>query len=258
MGNEQSSQSTASTAQHKEKGPVDISTLPTSKTLPEQFITQAHVDWKAQITELYKRRPTVTRTVILPPGTTLDDERLTLGKVTKETRSVIVGDEVYAGWPVDAPFEVDVDGSLLPPCRGIPDIHAHYAVYPDQCFAELQCGYCELHKKAYPEEEEKVKNHPVALAMQGIEAHAPMGSFHDGHLTEEEQDVAVKLIKAPSQKDEPVVEESPLGLELISTSPQMSLNKMDQEPKRHVSEGQSTTYPESGETESHADSIEGE
>ncbi|XP_053991298.1 uncharacterized protein LOC128883214 isoform X2 [Hylaeus volcanicus] len=114
------------------------------KTRPysqKQFITQAHMDWMHQMQNLFLEKPTMTKTVILPPGVHLDDERINDGVVVAERKySLPLGK--YPEWPESIPFECDVDKLLLPPCQGQEHMETHYAVYPNEYFPEVSCAYC--------------------------------------------------------------------------------------------------------------------
>lgn len=77
--------------------------------------------------QLFKSRSTLTKTVILPAGVRLNDQRLAEGIVVSE-RKYMMPAGVLPEWPEDTPFECDVDGRLLPPCWGKQKLHAHYAV----------------------------------------------------------------------------------------------------------------------------------
>jgi len=114
---------------------------------PEQFVVQSRGDWEKQAKSLYRKRPTITKSVILPPGVELNDPRLKQGEVVEEKHYFLDPSEL-GYWPSDHPFEVDVDRTLVPPCYGRPGVAAHYAVYPDSRFTDSNCGLCALQKKA--------------------------------------------------------------------------------------------------------------
>lgn len=135
-------------------------TVKVPQVAPQQFVTQAHVDWVEQMKGLYTHRPTLTKTVVLPAGVELSDPRLGVGVVVSEkTYSLPVGE--FPEWPGQLPFECDVDGRLLPPCWGSNQVHAHYAIYPDMYFPEINCGYCDLHNAAEEYEQSQSLKHGV-------------------------------------------------------------------------------------------------
>lgn len=114
-----------------------------SVAAPSQFIVQTKADWDEQLTSVLRSKPTVIKTVILPPGVQLGDPRLKLGEVIEETKHTLkLGEK--GNWPADVPFEADLDGRLLPPGWGQRGIPAHYAVYPNDRFNGVECGLCEL------------------------------------------------------------------------------------------------------------------
>lgn len=201
MGNNQ-------TSVHASRPPPNgeelLNRVKTPTELPEQFITQAFVDWRSQLKDLYCSRPTITRSVILPAGVDLSDSRLAAGTVLQEKRSILVGeDAVMKGWPDDRPFEADVDSKLLPPCKGMSGIHTHYAVYPNRCFAELQCGYCELHKQAHPQLHGEENLLLAAMNAKFSLSMIPDGSYAAGHLTDEEIAATTQLVKIPQSEVDP-------------------------------------------------------
>lgn len=141
-------------------------TVAVNPSKPQQFVSQAHLDWVKQVEDVYTSRPTLTKTVILPPGVELNDPRLTQGVVVAE-RTYMMPTGQFPEWPEATPFECDVDGRLLPPCWGENRIHAHYAVYPNTYFPELNCGYCNLHRAVNPMDAgEKVNGEPVQQVQQ--------------------------------------------------------------------------------------------
>eukprot|EP01053_Blabericola_migrator_P008762 Blabericola_migrator_1__8761@NODE_4614_length_1057_cov_30_511111_g2868_i0_p1_GENE_NODE_4614_length_1057_cov_30_511111_g2868_i0NODE_4614_length_1057_cov_30_511111_g2868_i0_p1_ORF_typecomplete_len102_score23_71_NODE_4614_length_1057_cov_30_511111_g2868_i0352657 len=97
-----------------------------------------------------KAKPTVIKTVILPPGVDLTDPRLQYGEVVEEKQYTLEPGDVGT-WPEDVPFEVDVDKRLLPPFWGKANLQAHYAVYPNGRFKGSRCGICELTERAQSE-----------------------------------------------------------------------------------------------------------
>eukprot|EP01054_Gregarina_sp_Poly1_P001804 Gregarina_sp_Poly_1__1803@NODE_1468_length_4062_cov_97_329161_g972_i0_p3_GENE_NODE_1468_length_4062_cov_97_329161_g972_i0NODE_1468_length_4062_cov_97_329161_g972_i0_p3_ORF_typecomplete_len140_score22_12_NODE_1468_length_4062_cov_97_329161_g972_i09831402 len=118
-----------------------------STTLPDQFVVQSKSDFDQQINKLMRTRPTIIKSVVLPPGVDLSDPRLQYGEVVDEkTYSLEPGD--IGAWPEDVPFEVDVDRRLVPPCWGKSDLQAHYAVYPNNRFKGSRCGICELTERS--------------------------------------------------------------------------------------------------------------
>lgn len=82
---------------------------------------------------------------MLPPGVSLDDPRLLEGRVIEETTSSLEPGDL-GEWPPDAPFEVDVDQSLVPPVWGERGKNVHYTVYPSDRFAKSRCELCSLQK----------------------------------------------------------------------------------------------------------------
>ena len=122
-----------------------------SDSRPKQFAVQAHRDFSTMTRGLFSKVPCVTKSVILPPGVNLDDARLAEGVVVNELHYELEpGQDVE--WPDNIPFEVDVDGRLLPPCLGNDGSNVHYAIYPDGRFVDPECNYCNLHKVAHPPE----------------------------------------------------------------------------------------------------------
>lgn len=114
---------------------------------PGQFVVQSRGDWDRQMSKLLKSKPTVIKTVILPPGVQLDDPRLQYGEVVEESTYELPSGDLGA-WPSDRPFEADLDKNLLPPAWGRKGVAAHYAVYPDSRFQGSRCGICELTQQA--------------------------------------------------------------------------------------------------------------
>lgn len=110
--------------------------------VPEQFIISSHGDFNRQLDKILKKQSCLIKTVVLPPGVSLDDPRLEAGKVVEEINYKLpVGEKGI--WPESHPYEVDVSSKLVPPAFGVPNKSAHYTVYPDGRFAhDKKCGVC--------------------------------------------------------------------------------------------------------------------
>eukprot|EP00914_Ancora_sagittata_P035072 GHVO01070752.1.p1 GENE.GHVO01070752.1~~GHVO01070752.1.p1 ORF type:complete len:158 (+),score=20.77 GHVO01070752.1:139-612(+) len=105
---------------------------------PEKFVVQSRRDWDTQVTKLFETESTMTRTVMLPPGVALNDPRLAEGTVVDEIKYDVPLGEV-GEWS-DETFEADIDGKLLK------NQTTHYAVFPNEEFADLGCPRCQMHR----------------------------------------------------------------------------------------------------------------
>lgn len=111
---------------------------------PRRYAVSSAKNFTEITNRIYQNQSTVTKTVVLPPGVSLNDPRLANGVVVEERCYELgVGEEL--SWPDSHAFEADIDGRLLPKRS-----NTHFSVYPDERFAKKDCRICKKNAKLHP------------------------------------------------------------------------------------------------------------